>query len=154
MYQVFSFLLDHLHFSEHFFFTFMEQLFMNHPICVPPILSFLHETHCTSWPMAIIHDGFRVQAKRSHGTGLFRRSRRRLINRLQNPQLPILTQCISNKLIPDEFNWNRDILFCFSIKSKWYREGPREREKARERKRDGGRCIYFHECLMRVREGG
>ena len=32
MYQVFIFLLDHLHFSEHFFFTFMEQFFMNHPI--------------------------------------------------------------------------------------------------------------------------
>ena len=32
MYQVFSPLLDHFHFSAHFFFTFMEQLFMNHPI--------------------------------------------------------------------------------------------------------------------------
>ena len=32
MYQVFSFLLDHLHYSKHFFFTIMEQLFMNHPI--------------------------------------------------------------------------------------------------------------------------
>ena len=30
MYQVFSFLLGHLHFSVHFFFTFMEQLFKNH----------------------------------------------------------------------------------------------------------------------------
>ena len=34
MYQVFSSLLDHLHFSLHFFSTFMEQLFLNHPISV------------------------------------------------------------------------------------------------------------------------
>ena len=33
MYQVFSFLLDHPHFSEHFFF-FKEQLFMNHPLSI------------------------------------------------------------------------------------------------------------------------
>ena len=32
MYQVFSSLLGHLHFSLHFFSTFMEQLFLNHPI--------------------------------------------------------------------------------------------------------------------------
>ena len=32
MYQVFSSLLGHLHFSLHFFSTFMEQLFNNHPI--------------------------------------------------------------------------------------------------------------------------
>ena len=32
MYQVFSSLLGHLHFSLHLFFIFMEQLFMNHPI--------------------------------------------------------------------------------------------------------------------------
>ena len=31
-YQVFSSLLGHLHFSLHFFSTFMEQLFLNHPI--------------------------------------------------------------------------------------------------------------------------
>ena len=34
MYQVFSSLLGHLHFSLHFFSTFMEQLFNNHPISV------------------------------------------------------------------------------------------------------------------------
>ena len=34
MYQVFSSLLGHLHFSLHFFSIFMEQLFLNHPICV------------------------------------------------------------------------------------------------------------------------
>ena len=34
MYQVFSSLLCHLHFSLHFFSTFMEQLFLNHPIPV------------------------------------------------------------------------------------------------------------------------
>ena len=32
MYQVSSSLLGHLHFSLHFFSTFMEQLFLNHPI--------------------------------------------------------------------------------------------------------------------------
>ena len=32
MYQVFSSLLGHFHFSLHFFSTFMEQLFLNHPI--------------------------------------------------------------------------------------------------------------------------
>ena len=32
MYQVFSSLQGHLHFSSHFFSTFMEQLFLNHPI--------------------------------------------------------------------------------------------------------------------------
>ena len=32
MYQVFIFLLGHLHFFVHFFFTFMENLFMDHPI--------------------------------------------------------------------------------------------------------------------------
>ena len=32
MYQVSSSLLGHLHFSLHFFSTFMEQLFFNHPI--------------------------------------------------------------------------------------------------------------------------
>ena len=32
MYQVFSSLLGHLHFSLHFFSTFMEQLFLNHAI--------------------------------------------------------------------------------------------------------------------------
>ena len=35
MYQVFNSLLGHLPFSLHFFSTFMEQLFLNHPIfCV------------------------------------------------------------------------------------------------------------------------
>ena len=34
MYQVFSSLLGHLHFSVHFSFTFMEQLFKNHPVCI------------------------------------------------------------------------------------------------------------------------
>ena len=38
MYQVFSSLLGHLHFSLHFFSTFMEQLFLNHPISVYDIL--------------------------------------------------------------------------------------------------------------------
>ena len=32
MYQVFNSLLGHLHFSVHFLFTFMEQLFNDHPI--------------------------------------------------------------------------------------------------------------------------
>ena len=32
MYQVFIFLQDHLHFFLHFFFTFMEQLFLDDPI--------------------------------------------------------------------------------------------------------------------------
>ena len=36
MYQVFSSLLGHLHFSLHFFSIFMEQLFLNHPISSSP----------------------------------------------------------------------------------------------------------------------
>ena len=32
MYQVFSSLLGHLQFFVHFFFTFMEQFFIGHPI--------------------------------------------------------------------------------------------------------------------------
>jgi len=32
MYQVFSSLLDHLHFLFFFYFTFMEQFFIGHPI--------------------------------------------------------------------------------------------------------------------------
>ena len=41
MYQVFSSLLGHLHFSLHFFSTFMEQLFNNHPISIILYLGFL-----------------------------------------------------------------------------------------------------------------
>ena len=41
MYQVFSSLLGHLHFSLHFFSTFMEQLFLNHPISPLPNLDVL-----------------------------------------------------------------------------------------------------------------
>ena len=37
IYPVFSSQLGHLHFSLHFFFTFMEQLFNNHPIPKPNI---------------------------------------------------------------------------------------------------------------------
>ena len=33
MYQVFSSLLGHLHFFVHFFLTFMEYFFIDHPIC-------------------------------------------------------------------------------------------------------------------------
>ena len=32
LYQIFIFLLGHLHFFLHFFFTFMENLFKKHPI--------------------------------------------------------------------------------------------------------------------------
>ena len=32
MYQIFSSLLGHLQFFVHFFFTFMEQFFIGHPI--------------------------------------------------------------------------------------------------------------------------
>ena len=38
MYQVFSSLLGHLLLSLHFFSTFMEQLFLNHPISLPCLL--------------------------------------------------------------------------------------------------------------------
>ena len=34
MFQVFSSLLGHFHFRLHFFSTFMEQLFLNHPISI------------------------------------------------------------------------------------------------------------------------
>ena len=37
LYQIFIFLLGHLHFFLHFFFTFMENLFKKHPI------------HCLGW---------------------------------------------------------------------------------------------------------
>ena len=39
MYQVFSSLLGHLHFFVHFFFTFKEQFFFDHPVC--PLLRWL-----------------------------------------------------------------------------------------------------------------
>ena len=35
MYQIFSSLLGHLQFFVHFFFTFMEQFFIGHPIYRP-----------------------------------------------------------------------------------------------------------------------
>ena len=38
MYQVFKFLLGPLHFFVHFFFTFMENLFLVHPIPFRPIV--------------------------------------------------------------------------------------------------------------------
>ena len=38
MYQVFSSLIGHLHFSLHFFSTFMEQLFLNHPISFQQVI--------------------------------------------------------------------------------------------------------------------
>ena len=40
VYQVFIFLQDHLHFFLHFFFTFMEQLFLDDPISFIWLLQF------------------------------------------------------------------------------------------------------------------
>ena len=42
LYQVFSSLLGHLHFSVHFSFTFVEQLFKNHPVSPPVSRLFLN----------------------------------------------------------------------------------------------------------------
>ena len=38
LYQIFIFLLGHHHFFLHFFFTFMENLFKQHPIPFPVLL--------------------------------------------------------------------------------------------------------------------
>ena len=46
MYQVFISLQDHLHFFLHFFFTFMEQFFLDDPIYI----SFVLQGHQTQMP--------------------------------------------------------------------------------------------------------
>ena len=60
LYQVFSSLLGHLHFSVHFSFTFMEQLFKNHPLSPSrslyfPLLAFLSFSIRRSPPVPLIN---------------------------------------------------------------------------------------------------
>ena len=59
MYQVFIFLPGHLHFFMHFFFTFMEHLFMDHHSSIhsDPSLS------CSRLLMPLIHCAFEIEVQ-------------------------------------------------------------------------------------------